>query len=162
MPVGIRRAFQSYPSTNSCHRIFAPSCSLPNRPARVNLCHDSFRKRNGVSHGGLRRRRMPAVPARQIPRCEDAGSDQEHALSAFIHGIQCSAFAFCSPSLDLPCLQQFRDSHSGSACLPSAALNEELEYLYYDGVNRDSACFSMPFAPSAVGVNQVQRTEVDL
>ena len=33
---------------------------------------------------------MPTVPLRQLARCEDAGSDQEHALSAFVHADECS------------------------------------------------------------------------
>ena len=63
--MGIRRAFQSYPSINSCHRIIAPSSSPRYRPARISLCHDPFCQGYCVRNGRLRRWRVFPVPLRQ-------------------------------------------------------------------------------------------------
>jgi hypothetical protein len=52
--VGISLAFQSYPSMSCRRRIVALSSSLPDRPVRIYLRHDSFGQSDCIGNCTLR------------------------------------------------------------------------------------------------------------
>lgn len=96
---------------SACHRIVALSFSLPERPVRINLRHDSFRQSNrnrksrtrtpeNVSH--------PTVPASEPPGCGQLSGAPVFCLRPFVHANESSVFVFCSPLKNLLRFWQLR------------------------------------------------------
>jgi len=77
-----RRSVSSLPSDQRPSILSRAPC----RPPAIVPRHDPLGNRNSISDGGLQCWGGASVPVRQLPYCENVCCDQQHALSAFVHG----------------------------------------------------------------------------
>jgi hypothetical protein len=83
-----RRQRHTLPLLRASQRNRIGSLHLPQfaRPPVVDLPHDPLGGRDRIGNRRVNGRRRPPVPIRELPRCKNARGDQQHALSAFVHG----------------------------------------------------------------------------